>query len=193
VARADRYAELLATAGIEQGLIGPREADRIWGRHLFNSVALAPLIAEAATVVDVGSGAGLPGIPVALARPDLRVVLLEPMARRVRFLEECLAELDLANVTVRRGRAQDGSTSLVDVALARAVAPLATLAEMALGLCQAGGVLLALKGAKAGEEVAELAGSGQFASVVHAVVDPAGEPATVVEVRRAANHGRKAP
>jgi 16S rRNA (guanine527-N7)-methyltransferase len=181
------------TVGIERGLLGPREADRVWSRHLLNSTAVASLIAPSACVVDVGSGAGLPGIPLALARPDLQVVLLEPMARRVQFLDECVVELALSNVSVHRGRAQDGMAEVADVAVARAVAPLTALAEMSLSLCRSDGALFAIKGAKAGEEVDELNRVGGFASVVRVLIDAAGEAATVVEVRRAPNHGRKAP
>lgn len=193
VAKAARYAELLATVGIERGLIGPREADRIWSRHLFNSVVMAPLIPQAVRVVDLGSGAGLPGIPVALARPDLELVLLEPMARRVQFLEECVTELELSNVTVARGRAQDGAGKLTNVVVARAVAPLSTLAELALALCRPGGVLLALKGLKAADEAAELNATERFAAIVHPLVDATGVTATVVEVRRTTKQGRKTP
>jgi 16S rRNA (guanine527-N7)-methyltransferase len=179
--------------GIERGLIGPREAERVWSRHLFNSAAVAPLIAASSRVVDLGSGAGLPGIPLALARPDVHVVLLEPMARRVQFLEECVDELELANVSVHRGRAEDGVPSLADAVTARAVAPLTALAALAFPLCRGDGVLLAIKGAKAGDEVAEMTRGGGFAAVVHMLTDAAGEPATVVEVRRSPKHGRKAP
>ncbi|HVW80062.1 MAG TPA: 16S rRNA (guanine(527)-N(7))-methyltransferase RsmG [Mycobacteriales bacterium] len=191
--RATRYAQLLATVAIERGLIGPREAERIWTRHLFNSAVLGELVAPSASVVDVGSGAGLPGIPLALARPDLRVLLLEPMARRVEFLEECVAELALDNVSVRRGRAEDRLPTRADVVVARAVAPLAGLARLAFGLCRPDGVLLALKGAKAAEEVDELVRQGGFVAVRHTLTDAAGDAATVVEVRRAAKQGRKAP
>ncbi|HVU62185.1 MAG TPA: 16S rRNA (guanine(527)-N(7))-methyltransferase RsmG [Mycobacteriales bacterium] len=189
--RAARYAVLLATIGIERGLLGPREADRIWGRHLFNSAALAPLVASSATVVDLGSGAGLPGIPLALARPDLRVVLLEPMARRVQFLEECVRELGLGNVTVHRGRAQDGVPVTADAVTARAVAPLAALAVLAFPLCRNDGVLYALKGAKAVAEAGELDRGGGFVSIIHNLTDADDEPATVVEVRRSNKRGRK--
>lgn len=193
VAKAARYAELLATVGIERGLVGPREADRIWSRHLFNSVVMTPLIPQAVRVVDLGSGAGLPGIPVALARPDLELVLLEPMARRVQFLEECVTELELSNVTVARGRAQDGAGKLTNVVVARAVAPLSTLAGLALALCRPGGVLLALKGLKAADEAAELNATERFAAIVHPLVDATGVTATVVEVRRTTKQGRKTP
>jgi 16S rRNA (guanine527-N7)-methyltransferase len=181
------------TVGIERGLLGPREAERVWSRHMFNSVAVAPMIEPSVRVADLGSGAGLPGIPLALARPDVHVVLLEPMARRVTFLEECVDTLGLSNVSIHRGRAQDGVPGLVDTVVARAVAPLTSLADMAFALCRPDGSLLAIKGAKAGEEAVELARDARFTAVVHTLDDAAGEPATVVEVRRAPKQGRKAP
>ena len=107
---ARRYAELLAGPAVERGLIGPREVDRIWDRHILNSAAVAELIEPGARVVDIGSGAGLPGLPIAIARPDLRVALVEPMLRRIEFLTEAVAELGLA-VEVVRGRAEDAGGS----------------------------------------------------------------------------------
>lgn len=180
--RALRYAELLRTAGIERGLIGPREADRLWARHLFNSVALAPLIPDGARVVDLGSGAGLPGLPVALARPDLHVVLMEPMARRVTFLRECVAALELATVEVLHARAQDGLPT-TDVVIARAVAALPALASMALP-ARSKAELLALKGSSVATEAAELTAAGSFDVEILEVLDPAGAAATVARVRR---------
>lgn len=158
---------------------------------MFNSAALAGLVPPGASVADLGSGAGLPGIPLALARPDLSIVLLEPMARRVAFLEECVADLALANVTVVRGRAEDGIAPLVEIVVARAVAPLATLAALAFNLCRASGVLLALKGAKVGDEVADVTRGGHFEAAVHSSTDAVGAPATVAEVRRTKKQGRK--
>lgn len=108
---AERYVELLGTAGVERGLIGPREADRLWERHVLNSAVVAELIAEDERVADIGSGAGLPGIPLAIARPDLRVVLIEPLARRTSFLEEVVAELGLSAEVVR-GRAPEAGAGL---------------------------------------------------------------------------------
>jgi 16S rRNA (guanine527-N7)-methyltransferase len=150
---ARRYAELLCTQGVVRGLLGPREPLRIWTRHLLNSLALAPFIPADAVVVDLGSGAGLPGIPIALVRPDLRMTLLEPLARRMRFLEEVRDLLDL-DVTLVRARAEDASLLEADVVVARAVAPLGRLIELAVPLLRPGGVLLAQKGAGAAEEVA---------------------------------------
>ena len=104
---AQRYAELLATAGVERGLLGPREVDRVWERHLLNSAAVGELLDHGERVVDIGSGAGLPGIPLAIARPDLDITLLEPLLRRSEFLKEAVAELGLT-VEVARGRAEGG-------------------------------------------------------------------------------------
>jgi 16S rRNA (guanine527-N7)-methyltransferase len=152
--RAIRYAELLAGPGVERGLIGPGEAARIWDRHLFNSAAIAGLAPPNGWIVDVGSGAGLPGIVLALLLPSARVTLVEPMARRVAFLEECVAELGLANAEVRRARAEELAGELAaDLVTARAVAPLPKLAGLCAGLARAGGVVVALKGASAAEEL----------------------------------------
>jgi 16S rRNA (guanine527-N7)-methyltransferase len=154
---AERYAALLAEAGVARGLIGPREADRLWERHLLNSAVLGELVPEDCRVLDVGSGAGLPGIPLALARPDLAIVLLEPMARRVVWLQEVVAVLGLA-VSVYRGRAEDPQVRDQfggnDVVTARAVAPLGRLAGWCLPLVAPGGRLLAVKGASAEQEAA---------------------------------------
>ena len=161
-ALARRYAEILATRGIEWGLLGPREAERVWERHLLNSAALAVpgLIPEGACVVDVGSGAGLPGIPLAIARPDLRLRLLEPLLRRFTFLTQTVEELGLLDqVVVVRGRAEDqGAGTTYDAVVCRAVAPLGRL----IGWCEPlmavpCGELLALKGDSAAAEVAAAA------------------------------------
>jgi 16S rRNA (guanine527-N7)-methyltransferase len=148
-----RYVELLAGAGVERGLVGPHEPSRLWSRHVLNSAALAGLLAHGSEVLDLGSGAGLPGIPVALARPDLRLTLLEPMARRVAFLEEVVNELGL-DVEVRRGRGEDVTPSSTDAVIVRAVAPLARLVPMSLPMLRPGGRLLALKGSTADAEIA---------------------------------------
>jgi 16S rRNA (guanine527-N7)-methyltransferase len=152
LAQAIRYAGLLSTWGVERGLIGPREPARIWDRHVLNSAALAGGITEHADVVDVGSGAGLPGIPLALARPDLRIRLVEPMQRRAEFLREVLAALEL-EVEVLCARAEDVPPGSADVVVARAVAPLARLLPWTLPLLRPGGTLLALKGRSAEAEV----------------------------------------
>ncbi|MEV7228409.1 16S rRNA (guanine(527)-N(7))-methyltransferase RsmG [Polymorphospora sp. NPDC051019] len=187
------YAELLATEGVVRGLIGPREAPRIWGRHLLNCAAVAELIPTGARVVDVGSGAGLPGLVLAVARPDLSVVLVEPLARRTAFLDEAVDRLGLdGTVTVQRGRAEefaDADFSPADVVTARAVAPLDRLAGWCLPLAAVGGRLVALKGNSAPDEVAEHRDAvdrlGGGAPVVRhcgvGLVDP---PTTVVEIVR---------
>jgi 16S rRNA (guanine527-N7)-methyltransferase len=186
VDRAAAYARLLATDGTIRGLIGPREVPRLWDRHLLNSAAIAALVPDRARVVDVGSGAGLPGIPLALARPDLRVTLLEPLARRAAFLTECVEQLGLDTVTVVRGRAEEGHIRRelggADVVTARAVAPLDKLAGWCLPLLRSGGLLLALKGSTAAEELAAVQ---PLADAADAVVTEVGDPpATVVVVTR---------
>ena len=154
--RAVRYAELLADAGVRRGLIGPREVPRLWERHILNCAVLGELLPAGASLCDVGSGAGLPGIPVALARPDVQVTLLEPLLRRTTFLEEAVRELGLENVTVLRGRAEEMIGKLaVDVVTARAVAPLDRLAGWGLPLLRPYGEMLALKGDLAEQELAD--------------------------------------
>ncbi|MFF1794992.1 16S rRNA (guanine(527)-N(7))-methyltransferase RsmG, partial [Kitasatospora sp. NPDC058263] len=151
-----RYTELLATAGVQRGLIGPREVPRLWDRHVLNCAVLAELLPPGSTLCDVGSGAGLPGIPVALARPDVSVTLLEPLLRRTTFLEEVVRELGLENVTVLRGRAEEMVGKLaVDVVTARAVAPLDRLAGWGMPLLRPHGQMLALKGDSAEQELAD--------------------------------------
>jgi 16S rRNA (guanine527-N7)-methyltransferase len=152
--KAERYAELLAGPGVERGLIGPNEVPRLWERHLLNSAAVASLVPGPCSLVDLGSGAGLPGIVLALLLTDSDVTLLEPALRRTIFLEECVAELGLGNARVWRARAEQAAGALaVDVVTARAVAPLDRLAALALGLLKPGGIVLAVKGAKAEAEV----------------------------------------
>ncbi len=152
---ARRYAEILATDGVTRGLIGPRETSRLWDRHLTNCAVVAELLPDRGDLVDIGSGAGLPGVVLAMLRPGMRVVLLEPMLRRSVFLEECLTRLDLPNVTVVRGRAEElAGVIKADVATARAVAPLDRLAGWAAGLLRPGGQILAIKGQSAEEELA---------------------------------------
>ena len=152
---AERYAELLAGPGVERGLIGPAETARLWDRHLINCAAVADLVPRPSALVDLGSGAGLPGLVLAMLLPDVQVVLLEPLDRRVAFLADCVRDLDLPNVTVRRGRAEDAAGEIAaDVVTARAVAPLDRLAGLALGVARPGALILAIKGATAAQEVA---------------------------------------
>lgn len=192
---AHRFVELLQEQGVERGLIGPRELDRLWDRHILNSAVLSELIPENASVVDVGAGGGFPGIPLAIARPDLQLTLLEPMARRIAWLEEVVEELGLDHVDVVRGRAEEKSIreaiGTVDVVTARAVAPLGKLTVWCLPLVRSGGVLLALKGSSAQEEITRDAGEirragGEDATVRQCGVGIVDTPTTVVAIRRRA-------
>jgi 16S rRNA (guanine527-N7)-methyltransferase len=150
----EEYADFLATEGVTRGLIGPREVPRLWDRHLVNCALLAPLIDAEATLADVGSGAGLPGLVLAIARPDLRVTLVEPMARRVAFLEDVRDRLGLGTVEIVRQRAEQwAGAPRFQVVTARAVAPLPKLLAWAMPLVSDDGVLLAMKGSTAAEEV----------------------------------------
>jgi 16S rRNA (guanine527-N7)-methyltransferase len=153
---AERYVAILSGAGIERGLIGPREADRLWERHILNCAALSGLVPRSGTLVDIGSGAGLPGMVLAILCPGIRVTLVEPLLRRSAFLTECAADLDLGNVEVRRARAEDLAGQLAaDVVTARAVAPLRKLAVWACGVARPGGTVLAMKGDRAAAELRE--------------------------------------
>lgn len=184
---AERYVEILGTAGLERGLMGPREKPRLWDRHVLNSAAAALEMGHGETVVDIGSGAGLPGIPLALARPDLRVTLVEPLLRRVTFLEEVIAELGL-DIRVVRGRAEERSiiseVGGVDVVTSRAVAPLGKLAAWSAPLLKEGGRMVALKGASAQEEVdrdlSELKSLGYRDVHVKKVAAPDAEPTRLI-------------
>ena len=150
-----QFAELLATEGVTRGLIGPRETARLWDRHLLNCAVVAELLPETGQLVDIGSGAGLPGIVLAILRPQLDVVLLESMLRRVAFLQECVDSLRIENASVVRGRAEEYSGKVrADVVTARAVAPLDRLTNWAAGLLRPGGEVLAIKGESAEEELA---------------------------------------
>jgi 16S rRNA (guanine527-N7)-methyltransferase len=150
-----RYAELLADAGVQRGLIGPREVPRLWERHLLNCAVLSEVVPDGVTVCDVGSGAGLPGIPLALVREDIKITLLEPLLRRTTFLTEVVELLGLDHVTVVRGRAEEvmGTLQPVHVVTARAVAPLERLATWGIPLLRPYGEMLALKGDAAEEEL----------------------------------------
>ena len=153
-AEALRYADLLATVAIERGLIGPSEAERIWERHIENCYPISTLCNQGASLADVGSGAGLPGIVIALARPDLKVTLIEPLKRRVEFLSEVVTELGL-DIEVIQAKAE-GVKRGFDHVTARAVAPLERLIESTWHLVKHGGSLLAMKGERAQAEIDEL-------------------------------------
>ena len=195
---AQRYAETLATTGVERGLLGPREVDRIWDRHLLNSVAVAELLERGERVVDIGSGAGLPGIPLAIARPDLNIALLEPMLRRSEFLKEVVAELGLT-VEVVRGRAEDPAIrerfGERDVAVSRAVAALDKLTKWSMPLLRPGGRMIAIKGERAPDEVEEHRRGMAALNAVDVRVVTCGAsylrpPATVVVAQRATRSRR---
>ncbi|TCK27661.1 16S rRNA (guanine(527)-N(7))-methyltransferase RsmG [Pseudonocardia endophytica] len=189
-----RYVEHLATSGVERGLIGPREHGRLWDRHVLNCAVLGELVPDGAKVVDVGSGAGLPGIPLALARPDLHIVLIEPLARRVDWLDEVVADLGLT-VAVERGRAEEKVVVRrwegADVVTARAVGPLARLTRLCLPLVRPGGSMLVLKGESAAEEIERdradvRAVGGSDPRVLRCGADVVDPPTTVVAIDREA-------
>ncbi len=195
--RMSRYVDMLATDGVERGLIGPREVGRLWDRHILNCVVLEQLIPPGATIADIGSGAGLPGVVLALVRPDLRVTLVEPLLRRATFLTETIEALDLgASVEVVRVRAEEYRGPRFAVVTARAVAPLDRLASLAFPLLTARGTLLAVKGRRAHDEVAThraaltklKAGRVEVVVLGEAVLV---EPTTVVVVEGPAAVGRR--
>ncbi len=184
-----RYADLLAGEAAERGLIGPSEGGRIWSRHLLNSAVVGELVPTGADVLDVGSGAGLPGIPLAIARPDLSLVLVEPLLRRSTWLTEVIARLELDRVTVIRARAEElhGELSATCVT-ARAVAPMGRLAGWCLPLVRPGGTFLALKGQSAEVELAGSASAlrtlgAQESSVAVLGLGILADPTWVVQVR----------
>lgn len=206
-AAAENYRQILAGRGIEWGLIGPREVERLWERHILNSVALADLMPEGVSVVDVGSGGGLPGIPLSLARPDLRMTLLEPMQRRCNFLTETVDELGrtlaatveetptpvgraarAVDIIVERGRAEEHD-EVYDIVTCRAVGPLKRLLDWCLPLLAPGGTLLALKGASAVDELKAVDKSlnkrGLRAEVLSIRAHAAAEPTTAVRITKA--------
>lgn len=178
------FAEMLSEEGVRRGLIGPREVPRLWERHLINSGAIAGLLPASGTLIDVGSGAGLPGVVLGAMRPDLEVVLLEPMQRRVTWLEEVVDSLGLSSVRVVRGRAEElHGTITADAVTARAVAPLERLVVWTVPLLKRGGVLLAMKGGRAAEELVQAsevitAAGGSPGEVLDAPAD--GLPGTTV-------------
>lgn len=187
---AERYVAHLASSGIVRGLIGPREVPRLWSRHVLNCAVVEELIATGARVADVGSGAGLPGLCLALARPDLRITLIEPLERRVQWLDEVVADLGLTNVRVLRARAEQAKDEVgeVDVVTARAVSALVGLVDITLPLLRGTGELLALKGRSAADEVRKAQKKlnrlgARSTEIVPAGADLLEEPTTVVRVR----------
>lgn len=190
--KASNYHDLLATDGATRGFIGPKEVPILWQRHILNCAVISEAIGEYLTVADIGSGAGLPGIPLALARPDLEVYLIEPLLKRSVFLTEVVEKLQLDNVTVIRGRAEDNQVrkelGLVDIATSRAVAPLGKLAGWSLGLVKQGGAMIAMKGASVAEELARDKAAIKKAGGGHAEIFNVGkqlsEPATVIKIHK---------
>ena len=151
---AQRYVQHLCTTGITHGLLGPREVPRMWSRHVLNSAVLAPELPSGGTVADVGAGAGLPGLALALARPDVDFTLIEPMERRVDWLDTVIRDLDLSNVQVIRSRAEDVSDEVMaDVVTARAVSALKKLIPLTAPLLAEDGQLMLLKGRSARDEI----------------------------------------
>jgi 16S rRNA (guanine527-N7)-methyltransferase len=182
----NRYVDILQSTGIEWGLLGPREAERVWDRHILNSAAVSELIPAGRSVADVGSGAGLPGIPLAILRPDLRLTLIEPLLRRYTFLNDAVGKLELVErVGVVRSRAEDHDRSY-DVVIARALAPVDRLVGWCNPLRAPDGVILALKGNSAAKEVAaaerQLEAARLAAEVLLVRAHPDAEPATVVRI-----------
>jgi 16S rRNA (guanine527-N7)-methyltransferase len=182
----NRYVDILGSTGVEWGLLGPREADRLWERHILNSAALSGLITQDGKVADVGSGAGLPGIPLAILRPDIRMTLIEPLLRRSTFLTETVDTLGIADrVEVVRSRAEDHHRRY-DVVVSRALAPLDRLIGWCNPLRAPGGVILALKGSSAADEVVaatrQLEAAQLQAEVLKTSAHPDVEPATVVRL-----------
>lgn len=216
IAAARRYAQLLTGPGVDRGLVGPREAARIWTRHLLNCAVVGDLVIDGTVVADVGSGAGLPGIPLALSRPAVSVVLVEPLLRRATFLSEVVEELEVTNVRVVRARAEDLASrpsptrrsagaagplqpgidagvpgwQPVDVVTSRAVAPLERLAGWCVPLLRPGGMLLAMKGSSAADEVRAAGAALTRLGLTGVEVVTAGagvldEPTTLVRARLA--------
>ncbi len=189
------YHDWLADAGVVRGLIGPRESSRLWERHILNCAVVADLFDSDERIVDIGSGAGLPGIPLGIVRPDLKLVLVEPLLRRTTFLSEVVESLGLDNVTVVRGRAEEKAIIAehgeADAVTSRAVAPLDRLVKWSAPLIRTDGRLVAMKGSSAQEEVAEHGAACAAAGVADLIVESVGgdllvEPTTVIVGRRTA-------
>lgn len=186
IAKARAYAAALVRDGDELGLLGPREMPRLWSRHVINSGVVAELVADGKSVADVGSGAGLPGIPMAIAQPNAHFTLIEPMERRSTWLQQQVDALGLTNVTVRRARAEEVG-DVFDIVTARAVSALPKLLRMTVPLTRDGGQILALKGSKAADEIAEsqkLKNKLKIASfeIVRVGTEHVDDPTTVVRV-----------
>ena len=194
-----RYTEILAGAGVERGLLGPREVSRLWDRHILNSAVVGELLEPGENIADIGSGAGLPGIPLALARPDTRISLIEPLLRRSDFLREVIDELGI-ECRVIRGRAEDRSVreevGEMDAVVSRAVASLDKLTRWSTPLLRTGGRMLAIKGERAEDEVRDHSRSMAALGVTDVRVNRCGAqyvdpPATVVVGFRSMPRGKR--
>lgn len=186
---AEMFADLLTQEATVRGLIGPREVPRLWERHILNCAVITEAMPEGSSVCDIGSGAGLPGLVIAIRRPDLSVTLLEPLLRRTRFLDLAVSRMELDNVTVHRGRAEElHGDAVFDVVTSRAVAPMDRLARWSLPLVRPGGLFLAMKGSSAQEELDGAAKVLRRLGGTDSVVETLGgkwlePPVTVVKVR----------
>ena len=188
---AQAYHDSLATTAAERGFIGPKEVPRLWDRHIFNCAVIGEAFKEGERLADIGSGAGLPGIPLAIARPDLDITLVEPLLKRSTYLGEVVEELGLTNVTVIRGRAEEQKKMLFDAVTSRAVAPLGKLASWSLPLVRPGGAMVAMKGASVSEELERDAKQIAKAGGVDADIFTVGEgvleqPTTMIRIVRSA-------
>ncbi len=183
-----KYATWLETEGLTRGLIGPREVDRIWDRHISNCAVVSEVIADGASIIDIGSGAGLPGIVLAIVMPNSPVTLIEPLLRRSEFLSEIVADLGLSNVTVVRARAEQVGNLKAEVVTARAVAPLFKLIGWAMPLVAKTGEFLAMKGSNAPAEIAQAKAQlvGKSVEIVQAGVGVIDPPTTLVRIKNLA-------
>lgn len=195
---AERFAAILADTGVSHGLIGPREVPRLWDRHILNCAVIEDAFPAQARVIDVGSGAGLPGLALAIARPDLEIHLVEPMERRTTWLAGVVTSLGLQTVTVQRGRAEDLTGALsAPWVTARAVARLDKLARWCAPLLEPGGTLVAMKGRSAHEELESDRPALMRLGLVEAVVtghgwDVLDDPVLTVDLRFARGQERRA-
>ncbi|WP_301925335.1 16S rRNA (guanine(527)-N(7))-methyltransferase RsmG [Corynebacterium glaucum] len=182
------YHKSLATTATERGFIGPKEVDRLWERHVLNCAVIGEAFEDGLNVADIGSGAGLPGIPLAIARPDLNVTLIEPLLKRSVYLAEVKDELGLDNVTVVRGRAEEQPKAQFDAVTSRAVAPLGKLAKWSLPLVRSGGAMVAMKGASVSEELerdrTDIKAAGGGDSTIFTVGDMLDQPTTLIRIVR---------
>jgi 16S rRNA (guanine527-N7)-methyltransferase len=189
IGQARQYFDLLVRDGDLLGLIGPRELPKLWSRHILNSAVVADLVEDGQVVADVGSGAGFPGIPMAILRPKVKFVLIEPMERRANWLADVVVPtLGLENVKVLRGRAEEAPLRNYDVTTARAVSALPKLLRMLVPLTATGGQVLAMKGSKAQDEIEESKSLAKKLKLESFEIVTVGEnllidPTTVVRVR----------